>query len=180
MNKFNLIKLTQEDIPNYLDIGVREQPCVLYGIHDKSYAWICKEEMCDLDVIKQNNINYKRLEKAPGSTIVCSEGDLDLGFFGSEEFCREALRKVSEKFSEILTGSTLINNDFMYNDNKYGAYTAMSLGDTYYIGVHISNNINKDLINQVCKKPVFKNPEKLPIVIDEQCILKIFKETGGN
>jgi hypothetical protein len=167
-------KLTQNDIPKYIKTGIENAPCILYGIHDKDFVWICKEKKCDFDYIKENNINHIEIN-GTGSTIVCAEGDLDFGFFGSEEFCYKMLNKVSEYLSKLLTGGEIINNDFMYNGNKYAAATRIDLGDCYYIGVHVSNNINKDLINNVCLKKSYKTPEKLPKALTEKDIKIIFE-----
>lgn len=173
MLRYSVIRLTQEDIPNYLKFGVINSPCVLYGIHDKTFAWICAEEKCDFNYILENKIPYIKIS-GDGSTIVCSEGDLDLGFFGTKEFCEAMFLKISNKFSELLTGSRFINNDFMYNGNKYGAVTSINLGEVFYIGVHISNNINTELINRICQKKCYKKPEKLPTQITEKDILDMF------
>lgn len=172
---YSIKKLTQNDIPKYLNTGLVNQPCVLYGIHDKPFAWICSEELCDWEYIKSENIPFIKISGA-GSTIICSEGDLDLGFFGSKEFCYEMFNRISNKFSELLTDSAFINNDFMYHGNKYGAMTSIDLGGVFYIGVHISNNINTELINRICLKKSYKKPEKLPIQINEKDILDIYKD----
>lgn len=173
MSNYVVKKLTQDDIPNYLNVGMTSYPCVLYGIHDKSFAWICKEEKCDYEYIVDNNINHIKLN-APGSTIVCSKGDVDFGFFGTETFCKEMFAKLSKVISELISDGVFINNDFMYNGNKHGSATFIDFGECYYIGVHISNNINKDLISRVCKKKSFKTPEKMPIQLTEETILKVF------
>ena len=166
-------KLTQEDIPEYLQTGIDMQPCVLYGIHDKNFVWICEEEKCDYDYILESNINHIRLN-APGSTIVCSEGDVDFGFFGTEEFCKEMFEKLARTISQLTTNGVFVNNDFMYNGNKHGSVTFMDLGKCYYIGAHISNNIDKALIAKVCKKKSFKEPEQLPEQLTEDIILRVF------
>lgn len=173
MFKYKVIKLTQDDIPNYLKMGVVNSPCVLYGIHNKPFVWICEEEKCDLDYILKHNINYIKLN-APGSTIVCSEGDINFGFFGSKEFCDRMFDKIAKYVSKIITNSKFINNDFMYNGNKHGSMTFIDLGECYYIGVHISNNINKELISKICRKKCFKQPEKLPVEFTEKDVLNIY------
>lgn len=173
MAKYKIIKLSQEDIPNYLKTGINNLPCVLYGIHDKPFAWICEEEKCDLDYIIKNKINYIKLN-APGSTIVCSEGDINFGFFGTKNFCEKMFEKISNYISKIITNGKFINNDFMYNGNKHGSMTFINFQNCYYIGVHISNNINKDLISKICRKKCFKDPEKLPVEFKEEDVFKIF------
>lgn len=177
MKYYNIKELTQQDIPNYLQLGKELAPCVLFGVHDKPFAWICREELCDYDFIKNNNINHIKISGS-GSTIVCSKGDIDLGFFGDQEFCNQMLERISKKFAEILTDSKFVNNDFMYNGNKYGAVTSIKLGDCYYLGVHISNEIDTELIGKICLKKCFKKPEKLPITIDKSTILSIFDDGG--
>lgn len=170
-----LIKLKQEDIPEYIDLGVKEAPCVLYGIHDKPFVWICQEEKCDFDYILNNKISYKKLD-GRGSTIVCSKGDIDFGFFGEKSFCEEMFYRLSNLISEKLTGCNFVNNDFMYNGNKHGSVTFIDFGEVYYIGVHISNEIDKDLIETICKKKCYKQPEKLPEPLIENDVLMLYKD----
>ena len=176
LNDYKIVKFTQKEIPNYLSFGIKNAPCVLYGVHDKPFVWICKEECCDTEFILNNNIDHIFIP-GTGSSIVCSEGDLDLGFFGTEEFCNIAFARLSDLISKKLTQGRLINNDFMYDGNKYGSATYIDFGDCYYIGVHISNEINKDLIKNICKKKCYKEPEKLPVSITEEDILALFN--GG-
>ena len=140
MNK--IIKLRQEDIPNYIQLGIKEAPCVLYGIHDKSFVWVCNEEQCDWEYIRINNIPHIQID-GKGSTIVCSKGDINFGFFGNREFCEEMFQKLSNLVSQKITNFRFLNNDFMYNGNKHGSATNIDFGDVYYIGVHLSNNIDK-------------------------------------
>ena len=168
-----LIKLKQEEISTYINIGIKEAPCVLYGIHDKPFVWICREEMCDYEYIKNNNIPHIKID-GNGSSIVCSEGDINFGFFGSKEFCEEMFDKLSKLVSKKITNFKFLNNDFMYNGNKHGSLTSIDFGDVYYIGVHLSNNINKELIEKICMKKCFKTPEKLPNPITEDDILNLY------
>lgn len=169
-----IIKLTQKDIPNYLEIGKENAPCILYGIHDKEFAWICEDEKCDYNAIDKEKVDYINLQ-AGGSTIVCSAGDLDFGFFGDKDFCSDRLEDVSNYMSYILKGGEILNNDFMYDGNKYGAYTHIDFGELYYVGVHLSNYINKKLISEICTKIIYKEPEQLPIKITEDDIPKMFE-----
>lgn len=171
---YKVLKLKQEDIPNYIPFGIEAAPCVLYGIHDKPFCWICNEEKCDFDYIKEHNIPYIKID-GNGSTIVCSEGDINFGFFGTEDFCNEQFKKLSNLVSKKTTDSKFLNNDFMYNDNKHGGATHIDFGDVYYIGVHISNNIDKDLIERICKKKCYKTPEKLSNPITEEDVLKLYE-----
>lgn len=168
-----IIELTQEDIPNYLEIGKQNAPCILWGIHDKEFAWVCKQENCNLDVIEEKGINNKHLQ-GNGSTIVCSAGDLDFGFFGDKDFCLERLEDVSRYMSLVLKGGLVINNDFMYDGNKYGAYTSIDFGDVFYLGVHLSNYINNELIDEICTKEILKTPNALPVKITEKDIPEMF------
>lgn len=177
--KINLIKITPEDIPQYLEMGIKNAPCVIYGTQTKPFVWIGKEELCDFDYIQKNNIPYKRLN-GPGSTVVCSEGDINFGFFGTKQFCEEMFDKLSIFVSKKINGYTFLNNDFMYNGNKHGSFTRIDFDNIHYIGVHISNNINKELIEIICKKKCYKQPEKLPDPITEEDVLKIYGENNGN
>lgn len=169
-----LIELTQKDIPNYLEIGKQNAPCILYGVHDKEFAWICEEENCDYNAIEKENINHININGA-GSTIVCSKGDLDFGFFGSKEFCVDRLNDVSSYMSYILKNGEIVNNDFLYDGFKYGAYTNIDFGDVFYVGVHLSNYINNDLISEICTKKVYKIPNQLPVKVTREDIPKMFE-----
>ena len=179
MFKYKLIEMKQKHLPYYIEFGFKQQPCVLYGFHDKPFVFVCEEEMCDFDFINKNNITYQKIPKAKGSTIVCSEGDIAMGIFGAKDFCLEMQYRIVDKFSKMLTNGELVNNDLMYNGNKYGALTHIQVGDIYYLGIHISNNIDKELIQNICKKKMYKIPEKLPIQITKKDILEIFSDCDG-
>lgn len=170
-----IVKFKQEEIPSYIPYGLENAPCILYGIHDKPFAWICKEELCNYDYLKKRNIPYINID-GNGSTIITAEGDIDFGFFGSKEFCEEQFYKLSNYISKLLTNGKFLNNDFMYDGNKYGSATKIEFGEITYIGVHISNNIDKELINNICLKKCYKIPEKMPIPLLESDVEKIFKE----
>ena len=62
----------------------------------------------------------------------------------------------------------------MYNGNKYAGATSIDFGGCYYIGVHISNDINKELINKICLKKSYKTPEKLPKALTEEDVKLMF------
>ena len=132
--------------------------------------------MCDYEYIKSHNIEHTVFPTAKGSTIVCSSGDLGLAVFGDNEFCSEVFGRICEEFSRKVNGGKLINNDFMYNGNKHGASTSMSFGDIEYIAIHISNQIDKELISKICKKEIHKIPEKLPNPITEEDIESLFAD----
>lgn len=174
MNK--IIKINLNNINSFLEIGKNNFPCILYGIHKESFVWICEEKKNDENYIKEQKIKTFFLDNCPGSTIVCSKGDIDLGFFGDEEFCKKQLNKIINLFSKKITNLKFLNNDFIYNNNKYGAATFLKFDECCYIGVHISNNINSFLIAQICQKRSFTMPEKLPSPITENEIIELFKE----
>lgn len=179
MTKYKIIEMTQEHLPYYIDYGFENYPCVLYGVHDKPYVFVCEEELCDFDYMDRNKITYQKIPKAKGSTIVCSNGDIALGIFGELDFCEEMRARIIERFSKIITGGIVVNNDLMYNGCKYGAFTQIKIGEIYYLGVHISNNIDKELIEKICKKKMYKIPNKLPIPITKKDIEDIFADHYG-
>lgn len=176
VNKYKLFKLSQDDLVSYIAKGVENAPCVLYGTYYKPYAFICEDELCDYEYIKSHNIEHTIFPTAKGSTIVCSSGDIGLAIFGDLEFCSEMFNRVSGEFSRVLNGGKFINNDFMYNGYKHGASTSMTFGDVEYVAMHISNEIDKELISKICKKDVKKIPEKLPHPITEKDVEKIFSD----
>lgn len=175
-NNYKLFRLSQDDLVSYIEKGVKNAPCVLYGTYYKPYAFICEDELCDYEYIKEHNIEHTILPTARGSTIVCSKGDVGLAIFGDAEFCGEVFNRISNEFSRVINGGRFINNDFMYNGNKHGAATRMNFGDVEYIALHISNEIDKDLISKICKKQSSKIPEKLPQHITEVDIERIFSD----
>lgn len=172
--KYSIIRQTTRDLEGYIELGLKNQPCVLYGTHSEPFVFICKEELCDYDYIKSNGILHKTLQNASGSTIVCSKGDVALGFFGSFEFCKEMLKIMEHEFSKAINGGKIISNDFVYDCKKYGAMTEICFGDVYYLGIHISNSIDEDLIKNICKKQTIKVPSALPTPITEQDIERVF------
>lgn len=180
-----LVKIQQSDIPNLLEIGLENQPCVMYVIYEKPFVWIMKDRNSDLEKIKELGIDYIELPNNAGSTIVASAGDLDFGVFGDREYCEYKLAQVVDYISKMLTGGELVNNDMMYGEFKYGAISKAPLGnDLYFYAIHLSSYIDIELINQICTKPVYKIPNALPVKITEEDIQNIFKnevvEDGTN
>lgn len=172
--KYKLVKMKLSHTPEYLEFGFRNLPCVVYAVVDKPFAWICDGEKCDFDYIKNNNIGYKKLSGAGGTTIVSSAGDLVLGIFGDSKFCQEMGFRVSNWFSKKINGGEMINNDFMYNGNKYGAATTIGVGENFYLGIQVSNNIDTELIEKICKKKSIKKPEGLPSPLTEKELISLF------
>lgn len=169
-----LVEIQENEIPNFLEIGIQNAPCVLYAIHKGNYALICEEEKCNYDVLKERNVPIARIG-GKGATIICAKGDIDFGIVGDKEYCISRLNELEKHISNLLTGGKLINNDFIYNGNKYGSYTAIDIGNYYCIAIHMSNNIDKELIQAVCLKQCFKEPEKLPTPITKKVLKDIFK-----
>ena len=175
MKGVKIIKLGVNDIPQYLELGSKEQPCILYGIHEAPFVWICKEGKCNKDTINDMGLSSFEIKNGVGSTIVCAKGDIDIGFFGTKDFCFTQLQKIIELYSKKICNFEMINNDFMYDDKKYGAMTFCDLGECWYVGVHISNNIEKELISAICQKNSFKIPDQLPNIISEEELLTMWR-----
>lgn len=169
-----IIEIQESDIPNFLEIGIENAPCVLFAYHKGDYALICEDKEYNIDDLKRNNISSTNIN-GKGGTIICTNGDVDFAFVGSEDYCWERLGELSKFISHLLTDGKLLNNDFIYGNNKYGSYTTIKKGDMFCIASHISNNINKKLIDEICFKNCYKIPEKLPEPITKEQIYQIFK-----
>lgn len=168
-----LMKIDQNDIQSYIQVGLQNAECVLYGIYDRTFVWLCKDKKYDKEYIESHNIEYKEID-GDGSAIVCSAGDIDLGIFGSENFCNTQFQKISELISSKITNGKLLNNDFMYGTGKYGSATKIDFGNVKYIGIHISNYVNNELIDKICKKTMFKMPSQLDNKVTEQDIIDLW------
>lgn len=176
-----LVKINQSDIPNLFNIGLENLPCVMYVIYDKPFVWIMRDRYCNLEKIKELGIDYIELPNNSGSTIVASAKDLDFGLFGDREYCEEMLGRIVGYISKVLTDGRLVNNDMMYGGCKYGAISKSNIGNgNYFYAVHLSNYIDKELINEICTKTMFKIPNSLPIKITEENIPNIFNEVIEN
>lgn len=172
---YKIIKLTHEAFfEDYISVGKKLQPCILYAQHETPFAWICNHEMCDFDYIKENNIRYKKLIGCNGTTVVSSKGDLGISVFGPIEFIVDILNRITKLFHEKINGADLVGNDFIYNGHKYGAITRTELDNgVHYMAIQISNNLDRELIAKICKKAINKIPASLPNPITIEDIANI-------
>ena len=170
------IKFSQKDLNKLFEVGVENAPCICWIEIERNVAVIGDEELCDYNAIDKENVDIFRFI-GNASTVIASKGDIEIGIFGNKELCEESLKRVSNKISQILTSGKMENNDFMYNGNKYGSSVMANVGnDVYWLGIHISNSINEELIEKICKKKMHKKPTPMPrhIYVDE--ILDLFED----
>lgn len=115
---------------------------------------LCKE--LNLDIIELNN---------EGGIIVSGKDSIAIGLLS---------KNIDNKYNEMITNILVdylkqnnINVDLMGNDilidNKYKVASSSTrrFGDILFSAFHISFNVDLDLINKLCKKPMVKVPKGL-------------------
>lgn len=160
-------------------IKAQEEICV-YGIPDKCYVIRGDSNLISLKECYSNSIGILRIPNK-GGVIVVSEGDLEIGHFSKDlyntfasDFMEYLLAFLNEKFGNFL----LVGNDILYKEKyKCASYTTTRINNILYSAVHISINLNAELIDKICIKEKKKIPFGLSILgISTEDILELFKD----
>ena len=128
---------------------------------------VYSDETCILQ--GENSFNYiegVKIYKTHdfGGTIVNFEGDLCVGNYQYMVF--DYGEKFMKKFTEFLVSkglnATFTGNDILIDDKfKVASYMSQNIGGTIYTAIHISINMDLDLISKVCIKQINKIPTGL-------------------
>ena len=165
----------QGDLKDYIHFGIQNAPCFMYKKLTKEHVFIASDKLCDVEYLKEANIDYTEISST-GSTIVASEGDIELAIFANPDYCSNVYSKLIELLSRKVNNGKIQSNDFVYDNKKYAGYTEGVFGEIVYFGVHISNNINQDLIDKVCTKNSTKIPTALENKVSVSDIINLYNE----
>lgn len=163
-----IIELTAHNImEGFSNIISNKKECFVYGIPDNNYVFTGTSNLCDLEYCKENNIKLLPIPNE-GGVIVLSKGDVEIGIFKNNGWliCKNFMNDLYKKLKDIVPNISIEGNDLII-DEKYKCVGSSSrnLGDAknpyIYTAIHISLNINLDLIKNICKKPMNKIPKGL-------------------
>lgn len=173
----------QNIIEGFNDVISNKKQCFVYGIPDNNYVFQGTTHLCDCDYCDKNGVKILPIPNE-GGVIVISKGDVELGIFKDNgwDICEKYMRKLCEHLKERIPSINYEGNDLII-DGKYKCVGSSSRNLDYnnpyiYTAVHISLNVNLDLINHICQKEMKKIPKGLSdygFTTDE--ILEISKET---
>lgn len=163
-----IIELTAQNIiEGFDDVISNRKQCFVYGIPDDNYVFQGTTTACDCDYCEKNNIKLLPIPNE-GGVIVLSKGDVEIGVFKDNgwDVCNNYMKALCNRLREKVPNIEVLDNDLVI-DGKYkcAGSSSRNLGDArnpyIYTAVHISLNVNLDLINHICKKEMVKIPKGL-------------------
>lgn len=161
-----IIELTAQNImEGFSEVISKKKECFVYGIPDNNYVFTGTTNTCDCEYCEKNNIKLLPIPNE-GGVIVLSEGDVEIGIFkyNGWKVCERFMKLLCEKLKEKIPNIEVVGNDLVI-DGKYKCVGSSSrnLGDVknpyIYTALHISLNVDLELIKHICKKPMNKIPK---------------------
>lgn len=150
-----------EEITNIIK---NKKECFVYGIPDKNYVFRNGGTL-DQEYCETNNIEILSIPTHGGSLIV-GEEDIELGYFTlkpDDKFLDKFINSIIEYLKYQNIHAEYKDNDILINNRKFCGVAANPYNDLIYVAIHISINVNMDLIKQICTKPM----EKIPVGLKE-------------
>ncbi len=119
--------------------------------------------------------------KHEGGTIVLSPGDVDIGLFtvgySGDTYRDRLVDAIMAMVQAQGYTATLDNNDVLINGRKVVGFGSRMFGSVLYTAIHMSVDIDVELIRSICTKPMAKLPDGLKNYgITTQDILEILSE----
>lgn len=137
-----------------------------YVVYDDNYVVAGSDNPPDYHYIYSHCIQMFNIKTA-GGTIVVSRGDIGVGIFADIDTTNSFLNDMKNRFLQYLQDKGIEvaedNNDILIEGFKVSSYSSKAInGSNYVFGVfQFSVNVNLDLINHICKKPMNKIPKGL-------------------
>ena len=141
-------------------------PETAYIVYDKHYVVAGSDNPPRYDYIQEHNIDMFHITTA-GGTIVVSEGDIGIGIFDDVDVVNSYLSNLKESvvsyLRELNLNVTDEDNDILIDGFKVASYSSKAInGSRYAFGVfQFSVNVDLELINNICTKPMRKIPKGL-------------------
>lgn len=83
-----------------------------------------------------------------------------MGYYG-RDIRDNIINKIIVLLKEKGYNASIVNNDILINNKKIVDFGSRMFGDILYIAIHISINIDINLIKKICTKPMDKIPDGL-------------------
>lgn len=160
-----IIKTNFDDVPEQVAGIIKHQKeTVLYTVADQHCAVIGSNGGADATAIEDAGIKCVQINHE-GGTIVISPGDIDIGIFtrgyGGKEYRDKLINGLLKKLTDKSYRAACVDNDILVDGKKVVGFGSRMFGDILYTAIHISVNVDLDLIQKICTKPMQKTPDGL-------------------
>lgn len=134
---------------------------VIYGVAESNWVIAGVNEQLNESAVEQAGIPVLRLNHE-GGCIVVNPGDIDIGLFTERDLGNKIKDGLIQDLAALLQekGYTSIieRNDLMVEGRKVMGFGSRMFLDILYTAIHISVNMNLELIESICTKPMEKVP----------------------
>ena len=167
-------KLEMLEIKNkFIETINNKQEKQFYCVADKDYVFNGLDDDFNETYCADNNITILNLEQS-GGTIITSKGNVGIAIFrydgwqDGEKLITALYNYLKEKINNL----SIDGNDLLVDDKyKVASHSSKNVGDKLILTtMQISINVNLELINNICLKPMKKIPKGLSdygIITDE-------------
>lgn len=160
-----IIKTNFDDVSGLVeDILKNQKEAVLYTVSDQYCAVVGSNGGASISAIKNAGIKCVEINHE-GGTIVISPGDIDIGIFtkgyAGRDYRDRLVDKLLTKLAEKSYWAACVDNDILVDGKKVVGFGSRMFGGILYTAIHISVNIDLDLIRKICTKPMQKTPDGL-------------------
>lgn len=159
------IELNSRNIIDGFNTIINEKKeCAVYGIPDKHFVFKGTSDLINLEYCEENQIELLQIPNE-GGVIVLSEGDFEIGIFkyNGWDIHTDLIEFFQRELSKTIQNIIVLDNDLIVdNEYKVAGLSSRHLGNNYvYTAMHISVNVDLDLINNICTKEMKKIPKGL-------------------
>jgi hypothetical protein len=159
-----IYKITNDNYFNILESIIKnKEESIAWGVATDNVI-VTGRNAINEEYCKENNLDvyYSTNE---GGTIVLSSGDVEFNIFryGGWKDGENIINKILEYLKTRIENISLQGNDLLV-DNKYkvGSYSSKNTGNEFlYTGIHLSVNVDLEMIKNICLKPMNKIPRGL-------------------
>lgn len=151
-------------IEGFNEIINAKRECAVYGIPDGHFVFKGTSDLINLEYCEGHQINLLQIPNE-GGVIVLSEGDFEIGIFkyNGWDIHTDLIEFFQRELSKTIQNIIVLDNDLIVDDiYKVAGLSSRHLGNNYvYTAMHISVNVDLDLINNICTKEMKKIPKGL-------------------
>ena len=137
---------------------------LIYIIPQKTIALVGYGQYVSNEVLATNNVTRLELNNE-GGIIVSEVGSLGIGYFSKDtknKFNLEFANLLRDYLQERGVNIYFDGNDLLIDGiYKCASYSSRRFGDILFSAFHISYDVDLDLINKICTKPMRKIPRGL-------------------
>lgn len=157
--------ITQNEVLEELKDGLQKQTkCVIveYTADQVNYGF---DDTPNFEYCKDNHIECVNIGRR-GGTFVVNKGDIGFGYI-TKGLDNRVGELMYNEFADYLMGKGLninqVSNDILVDGYKVFGWASNYYKDfdAIYITAHFTLSVNLELINNICKKPMQKEPKGL-------------------